>query len=73
MNGPFGQVGMHAQRHVGMERKAGPGPSKFMLNMKETIARVKIKTLEIVQMSHVVSLVKEPGCMCQITYIEILI
>ena len=58
MNGPFGLVGNHAQRHVGMERKAGPGTSKFDLTMEETIVMVKIKKTGSVQLSHVVSLLK---------------
>ena len=68
MSGPFGQVGVHAQIHVGMEREVGPGPSKSMLHMEETNARVKINKLRIVQMSHVVSLLKEPGCVPDYIY-----
>ena len=55
MNGPFGLVGIHAQRHVGMERKAGPGPSKSLLNMEETVVRKIKKKSRSVQLSHVVS------------------
>ena len=59
MNGPFGLVGVHAQRHVGMERKARPGPSKSLLNMEETVVRIKIKKKSrSVQLSLAVSLYK---------------
>ena len=58
MSGPFGLVGIHALKHVEMERKVGLEPSKFMLNMEETIVMVKIKKIGSVQLSHVVSLLK---------------